>query len=81
MELSPVETEGDHQWMWIEKATAAEAVQPELKLKYLTAGNNYKRLQTIPLNNTFLISPAIRAKELFFPSGYESSPAVLLTVR
>lgn len=36
--------EGDHQWMWVEKATAAKAAQSENKLKYLTPGNNYKRL-------------------------------------
>lgn len=70
MESSPVETEGDHQWMWIEKAAAAKAAQPELK--YLTAGNNYKRLQTIPLNDNFLISPAIRAKELFYHPGMKA---------
>lgn len=66
--------EGDHQWMWVEKATATKAAQPELKLKYLTPGNNCKRLQT---NDTLLISPTIQVKELFFPS---ESPAVLLTV-
>lgn len=60
--------------MWVEKATATKAAQPELKLKYLTPGNNCKRLQT---NDTLLISPTIQVKELFFPS---ESPAVLLTV-